>query len=228
MTATEPTNFIAVSDSHILSGFVDPGPGRYLDRRVLADCLRARMAAVQVWVETGERVSQKSLAKHLLKSERWLSIHFKNHLELYALPPPELARRLSSATADVLGWTEIAERTVPVFNALDGNPYGRALFAGLVRLHRAHPDLTDCDAYFDHALQKALSTKRQRHTLAITGLFTDGIIVAFEDWVDDGEPSLRFVAERVANLIQGPVRQAFEALDRVPPRYPGPTQPVEN
>ena len=55
----------------------------------------------------------------------------------------------------------------------------------------------------------SITGKRERNTLAIVGLFTDGFRAALEDWVDCGEPSLTFVAERVEMLLVGPVQRAF-------------------
>ena len=162
---------------------------------------------------TGERLSPRALADCLGVSGRCLSYQFADQSGLYAFPPPELARSLSGATAGATGLDEVDALIVPLFSALESNSHGRALLAGLVRLHRAHPDLCECDGYFAHALRDAIETKVPRHTLAIVGLFTDGIRIAFEDWVDEGEPDLGFVSARVAHLIRGPVRQAFDALN---------------
>lgn len=200
-------------DDVVLSGFVTPnlelGCGA---ARVIAARLRTRMVAVDAWVVTGKRLSHQALAVRMGMSERCLSYRFADQSELYAFPPPELARSLTGATTGVSAWDEVAALIFPVFSALEANSGGRMLMSGLVRLHRAQPDLCESDGYFAHALREAIRTKRPRHTLAIAGLFTDGIRTAFEDWLDDGEPDLQFVAERVAHLILGPVQQAYTAL----------------
>lgn len=41
--------------------------------------------------------------------------------------------------------------------------------------------------------------------------------MAFEDWVDAGEPSLTLVADSVGQLLTGPVRDAYTALLRLQP-----------
>lgn len=202
-------------DRVVVAGFVNPNRELgYGATKIVAGRLRARMVAVDAWVMTGQRLSHQVLANRLEMSGRCLSYQFADHNALYAFPPPELARSLTSTTASVTDWDQVAALTVPVFEALETNPGGRVLMAGLVRLHRAHPDLCDTDGYFAHALRDAIINKRPRHTLAITGLFTDGIRIAFQDWVDNGEPSLEFVAERVTHIIQGPVQQAYNALNQ--------------
>lgn len=201
-------------DRVVVAGFVNPNRELgYGATKIVAGRLRARMVAVDAWVTTGERLSHQALADRLEMSGRCLSYQFADHNELYAFPPPELARSLTSTTATVTNWDQVAALTVCVFEALETNPRGRLLMAGLVRLHRAHPELCNTDGYFAHTLRDAISNKRPRHTLPITGLFTDGIRTAFQDWVDNGEPSLEFVAERVTHLIQGPVQQAYNALN---------------
>lgn len=201
-------------DRVVVAGFVNPNCELgYGATKIVAGRLRARMVAVDAWVTTGERLSHQALADRLGMSGRCLSYQFADHNELYAFPPPELARSLTSTTATVTDWNQVAALTVCVFEALETNPRGRLLMAGLVRLHRAHPELCNTDGYFAHAVRDAISNKRPRHTLPIIGLFTDGIRTAFQDWVDNGEPSLEFVAERVTHLIQGPVQQAYNALN---------------
>ncbi len=131
-----------VADRAVVAGFVNPNLELgYGATKVLAGRLRARMVAVDAWVITGERLCHKVLADRLGISGSGLSYQFTDQNELYAFPPPELARSLSSATAPVTNWDEVAALTVPVFEALESNPQGRVLMAGLVRVHRRHPDL---------------------------------------------------------------------------------------
>ena len=201
-------------DWEVLAGFVSPsGDLEYGEAKLMASRLRARVVAVDAWLVSGNRLTHMGLADRLGMSGRCLSNHFASQSELYAFPPPELARSLGSATAGAIGWDEVAALTVPVFRVLESNTCGRVLMAGLVRLHRSHPDHCEHDGYFAHALRDSMGNKRPRHTMAIVGLFTDGIRTVFEDWVDDGEPNLEFVAARVAHLIQGPVQTAFDALN---------------
>jgi hypothetical protein len=84
--------------------------------------LQARMIAVRVWDENGERSSHKALADNSGVSKRWLSKQFADHHSLYAFPPPELAYSLTGATAGVREWAAVAQRTWPVFAALETNP----------------------------------------------------------------------------------------------------------
>lgn len=200
----------------VLAGFVGPRVTLpHGQRKIAAARLRARMMAVDTWLGSGKRPSSHTLAELLSTSERWLSYQFQNQSALYAFPPPELALSMSAASVGGIEWTEIARLVGPIFVALDTNHQGRMLLSGLVRLHRLHPELTDMDGYFAHALRDAISGKRQRCTLAITGLFTDGFRNALEDWVDLGEPSLLFVSGCVEHLLVGPVQRAFEALSEV-------------
>lgn len=209
-----PVKHCNTSDLALVAGFVDPHRELgYRETEVLARHLRCRMVAVNAWVTTGERLSHKAVADQVGIAERTLSNHFVDLNALYAFPPPELATALTAATATATAWEDVAAATVPVFAALHTNPHGRTLMAGLARLHRTHPELDDTDGYFAHAMRDAISTKRPAHTLAIVGLFTDELRTAFHDWVDHGEPDLKFVAERVTHLIQGPVQHAYNALN---------------
>ncbi len=185
-------------------------------RKLLVTRLHARMAAVDGWRNSGERLTHRVLAERIGMSERWLSYQFPIQSELYAFPPPELALSLSGAAKNVTGWEDVANMVGRVFSAMESNAQGRMLMAGLVRLHRAHPALCEHDGHFAHSLREAIRSKRPRPTLAIAGLFTDGIRTAFEDWVDAGEPDLDFVALRVAELLLGPVQAAFIALSDNP------------
>jgi hypothetical protein len=214
--ATGPDSYYAL-DQAVLAGFVVPGVDLpHGQRKIAAARLRARMIAVDSWLETGERPSNRVLAERLGMSERCLSYQFESQSALYAFPPPELALSMSAACAGITAWSEIARLVGPLFVALDANPQGRMLLSGLVRLHRSHPALADMDGYFAHALRNAISGKCQRCTLSIIGLFTDGFRVVLEDWVDLGEPSLLFVSDCVGRLIVGPVRSAFDALRELP------------
>jgi hypothetical protein len=210
--ATGPDSHDAL-DRAVVAGFVTPGVvlshGR---RKLLVTRLRARMIAVDAWTLSGRRLTQKALAKQLGISDRGLSLHFPVLGAVYAFPPPELALSMCGASVKATAWDDIAASLVPVFQALDGNPHGRSLLSGLVRLHRAHQELADADGYFAHAMRDAISTKRERSTLAICGLFTDGFRTILEDWVDQDEPSLMYVAERVDQLLIGPVQNAYAAF----------------
>lgn len=93
--------------------------------------------------------------------------------------------------------------------------------AGLVRLHKAHPELSDSDAIFSRALREKLRERRSYRTLSIVELFAGGVRLAFQDWVDAGEPDLEFVADRVTAFVNGPVRCAYDALLELP--GPNPT-----
>jgi hypothetical protein len=134
-------------DRALLAGFVAPvvelGFGK---RKIAAARLRARMAAVELWLREGEQPSHTFLAERLQISDRCLSYQFPKQSELYALPQPELATALVEASSLSREWTEIADLIRPVFNALETNQQGRSLMAGLVTIHRAEPDLNDTDA----------------------------------------------------------------------------------
>lgn len=209
---TEPASVDSLERT-LLAGFVNPDVEMpHGERKITVARLRARMAAVDAWVSTGHRISHQALAKRLEMSERYLSYQFPAQSGLYAFPPPELALSMSGASANAIEWTDVAKTVRPVFLAMDTNLQGRGLLSGLVQLHRAHPSLAETDGYFANALRNAITGKRERNTLAIVGLFTDGFRAALEDWVDCGEPSLTFVAERVEMLLVGPVQRAFEIL----------------
>ena len=200
-------------DRALLSGFVVPGIDLpHGERKVAVAHLQARIIAVGTWVATGNRLSHKELADLVGVSGRCLSNYFPIQSALYAFPPPELARSLCGASVDAWAWDEIARLVRPVFSALELNPQARELMSGLVVLHRRHTELTETDGHFSTALRNELETKRDRNTRPITGLFADGMRLAFEDWFDDGEPSLEFVANRVELLLVGPISSAFDAL----------------
>ncbi len=201
-------------DEALLAGFVTPEMHLpYQRRKIAAIRLRARIVAVDAWISTGARLAHRELAQRLEISDRSLSDHFPTQSGLYAFPPPELAISFSAASIAATTWSDIAKLVTPVIEALDSNPQARTLLAGLVVLHRAHDELSDTDNYFAHALRDALQSKRHPSTLAIVGLFTEGLRAAFNDWVDAGEPSFTFVADRVTMLLVGPVQSAFEALE---------------
>ncbi len=109
-------------------------------------------------------------------------------------------------------WSDMALLIRPVFEALETNTAGRSLLAGLVTIHRANPDLGEIDAYFAMALRSLIRDHRHRRTLSIANLFTAGIRMAFEDWVDAGEPNLEYVADRAGRFLVGPINDAYEAL----------------
>ena len=200
-------------DRALLSGFVVPGTDLpHGKRKVAVAHLQARMFAVGAWVATGNRLAHKEVANSVGISERCLLNYFPTQGGLYAFPPPELARSICGASVDAWEWDEIAKLVRPVFLALDDNPQARELMSGLVVLHRRHPELTDTDGHFSNALRNELLAKRERNTLPITGLFTEGLRLAFNDWFDSGEPSLGLVAERVKSLLVGPISRAFDAL----------------
>ena len=205
-------------DRALLAGFVVPGTELpFGQRKIAAGRLRARVAAVEFWVVEGSEPSHQELADRIGMSDRCLSYQFPKQSELYAFPPPELARSLVGASASSRVWSEIALLTRPVFEALETNKAGRSLMAGLVMIHRTNPDLGDTDAYFAMAMRASIRDHRHRRTLSIENLFTAGVRMAFEDWVDAGEPNLDFVADQVARFLVGPVHDAYEALLAQPP-----------
>lgn len=200
-------------DRALLAGFVTPGeelpPGQ---RKVAAQRMRARIAAVDYWKLEGKLPTHKHLAERLDVSESCLSNQFPKKNELYAFPPPELARSFAGASRPSRSWPEIAQLLRPVFDDLETSNLGRLLMAGLVKMHRAEPQLAESDAYFATAMRSAIRYRRPRRTLPIATLFGDGVRLAFEDWVDEGTPHLSFVADRVASLVIGPVQNAYDAL----------------
>lgn len=210
--ASGPDSFEEL-DRALLAGFVVPGTELpFGQRKIAAGRLRARVAAVEFWVAKRSPPSHQELAERIGISDRCLSYQFPKQSELYAFPPPELARSLVGASASSRVWSEIALLTRPVFDALETNRAGRSLMAGLVVIHRANPDLGDTDAYFAMAMRASIRDHRHRRTLSIANLFTAGVRMAFEDWVDAGEPNLEFVADRVGRFLVGPVHEAYEAL----------------
>lgn len=207
-----PDSFDAL-DRALLAGFVVPGTELpFGQRKIAAGRLRARVAAVEFWASEGTQPSHRELAERAGMSDRCLSYQFPKQSELYAFPPPELARSLVGTSASSRVWSGIAVLIRPVFEALETNMQGRSLMAGLVMIHRANPDLGDTDAYFAMAMRASIRDHRHRRTLSIANLFTAGVRLAFEDWVDAGEPNLEFVADRVGRFLVGPVNDAYEAL----------------
>ena len=207
-----PDSFDAL-DRALLAGFIAPGVELpFGELKTAVRRLRSRMAAVELWLATGVQPPHQLVAEHIGVSDRWLSYEFPKQSELYAFPPPELACSLVGASASSREWPEIARLIRPVFQALNTNCHGRSLMSGLVTVHRKNPDLDDTDAYFVLAMRSAIRDHRHRRTLAIANLFTAGIRMAFEDWVDAGEPDLTFVADRVGQFLTGPVQAAYNAL----------------
>ena len=205
-------------DRALLAGFMEPGTELpFGQRKIAAGRLRARVAAVEFWVSEGTQPSHNELAERIGMSDRCLSYQFPKQSELYAFPPPELARSLVGASASSRVWSEISLLIRPVFEALETNKAGRSLMAGLVLIHRANTDLGDTDAYFAIAMRTSIRDHRHRRTLPIANLFTAGVRMAFEDWVDAGEPNLEYVADRVGRFLVGPVHDAYEALLAQPP-----------
>ncbi len=185
-----PDSFGAM-DHAILAGSMVPGVAlAFGQRKIASGRIRARVAAVELWVSEGVQPSHKALAESIGISERCVSYQFPKQSELFAFPPPELARSLVGASASSRVWSDIALLIRPVFHALDTNVEGRLLMAGLVAIHRENPDLDDTDAYFAMAVRAAIRDHHPRRTLSIANLFTGGVRMAFEDWVDAGEPSL--------------------------------------
>lgn len=200
-------------DRAILGGFVNPAVELpFGQRKVLASRLRMRMSAVGRWISDGKPLSGRDLATELKVSDRCISNHFPNRTGLYAFPPPELAVAMVGASAPSRVWSDIALSIRPVFAALDSNVPGRRLLADLVVLHRTHTELVAADGYFSVVMRDGIRDRREVRTLAIVGLYTDGLRLAFEEWFDAGEPSMMFVADRVGSLIVGPVQDAFESL----------------
>lgn len=197
----------------LLAGFFAPGIELpFGQRKIAAGRLRARVAAVELWATEGTQPSHRALAARIGMSDRCLSYQFPKQSELYAFPPPELARSLVLASSSSRVWSDMALLIRPVFEALETNTAGRSLLAGLVTIHRANPDLGEIDAYFAMALRSLIRDHRHRRTLSIANLFTAGIRMAFEDWVDAGEPNLEYVADRAGRFLVGPINDAYEAL----------------
>jgi hypothetical protein len=200
-------------DRALLAGFVTPGEDLPLgQRKIAAGRMRARFAAVDYWKTDGKLPSHKHLAERLGTSERCLSYQFPKQNEIYAFPPPELARSFAGASRSSRAWPDIANLIRPVFDDLETNTLGRTFMAGLVDMHRGEPQLAESDAYFATAMRSAIRYRRPRRTLPIANLFTDGVRLAFEDWVATGTPHLSFVADRLASLLIGPVQNAYDAL----------------
>jgi hypothetical protein len=208
----------AALDLAILAGFVVPGVELPFGQcKIAAGRLRARVAAVDLWVCEGVQPSHKAVALRLGVSDRCLSYQFPRQSELYAFPPPEMARSLTGASVSSLIWFDVAGLVRPVFEALESNADGRSLMAGLVAIHRLSPELDDTDAYFATRMRAAIRDQRPRRALSVANLFTAGVRMIFEDWVDAGEPNLEFVADRVARFLIGPVSESYEALLAEPP-----------
>jgi hypothetical protein len=202
-------------DDALLFGFLSPfdalTPGR---RRTLASRMRARVYAVDAWVAAGAPPTRKSIASAVDMSDRWLSTQFPRKTDLYAFPPPELARScaVSSAQSKTRSWDDIANCIRPVFVILQENNDGRRLMAGLVQLYEQHTDLNETNSAFATELRKGITWRRPRKTLSIADLFAGGLRLAFEDWVEAGQPDTTFVADRVEALVVGPIAQAYGAL----------------
>lgn len=207
-----PDSFDAL-DRALLAGFVVPGNELSFGKlKIAAGRMRARVGAVELWLSKAAQPSHKELAKYIDISDRCLSYQFPKQSELYAFPPPELARSLAGASVSSLVWSEIGVLVRPVFEALETNIAGRSLMAGLVIIHRANPALDNTDAYFTVAMSASIRDHRPRRTSSIADLFTGGVRMAFEDWVDAGQPNLEYVADRVDRFLAGPVNDAYESL----------------
>lgn len=206
-------------DSAILLGFVvDEKSLSPAKRKTAAARLRASAYAVDRWMSDGTQSSHADIASAVEMSGRWLSSQFPRKNELYAFPPAEMARScaLLSGASSSHEWDDIAQLVRPAFTLLQANPTGKELMAGLVRLHRVYPELGEADAVFSLTLREELRERRSDRTLSIVELFACGVRLAFQDWVDAGEPDLEFVADRVTAFVNGPVRRAYDALLELP------------
>lgn len=206
-------------DSEILLGFVvDEKSLSPAKRKTAAARLRASACAVDRWMCDGTQTSHADIASAVGMSGRWLSTQFPRKNDLYAFPPAEMARSCAflSGVSQSHEWDDIAQLVRPAFVLLQKNAKGKTLMAGLVRLHRAHPELGEADAVFSLALREELRERRRERTLSIVELFACGVRLAFQDWVDAGEPDLEFVADRVTAFVNGPVRCAYDALLELP------------
>ena len=199
-----PESHCALSEA-LLNGFVVPGTiVPFGHAKVIAGILWARLAAVEAALEKGPSASSMhDLATRLQMSYGWLQSHFSVKTALYAFPPPELAESLGGAGGAATSWAEVGPLVRPVFLAFDANPEGRSLLSGLVTLHRANHDLAACDGYFAAALHEQVRGHVSPRALSMVGFFTDGLRTAFGEWVDAGQPSLGFVADRVDRLLAG-------------------------
>jgi hypothetical protein len=209
-------------DSAILVGFVvNDNDLSSAKRKTAAARLRACAYAVDRWLLDGVQPLHGDIASAVGMSDRWLSIQFPRKNELYAFPPAEMARScaLLSGASVSHEWDDIAQLVRPAFTLLQASPVGMRLMAGLVLLHRSHPELDEADAAFSLAMREELRERRSVRTLSIVELFAGGVRLAFQDWVDAGQPDLVFVADRVTAFINGPVRCAYDALLDLP----GPT-----
>jgi hypothetical protein len=206
-------------DSLILVGIVADGKSLTpAKRKTAAARIRARSYAVDCWMRNGVEPSHRDIAAAAQVSDRWLSNQFPRKNELYAFPPAEMARSCAflSGASTSRAWDDIAELVRPAFSLLQTNQTVKKLMADLVRLHRIHPELGDADATFALAMREELKDRRSSRTLSIAELFACGVRLAFQDWVDAGEPNLAFVADRVAEFVNGPVRCAYDALLELP------------
>ena len=206
-------------DSAILLGFVvDEESLSSAKRKTAAARLRASAYAVDRWLSDGIQPLHADVASAVGMSGRWLSKQFPRKNELYAFPPAEIARScaLLSGASNSHEWDDISQLVRPAFTLLQTNAIGKKMMAGLVRLHRAHPELGEADSVFSLALREELRERRSNRTLSIVELFACGVRLAFQDWVDAGEPDLEFVADRVTAFVNGPVRCAYDALLELP------------
>ena len=169
---------------------------RSSDVRMVPAELKAKAA-----LEEGLSATMHDLALHIGLSDRWLQNHFPIKTALYAFPPPELAESMGRSGRTARSWSEVGPLVRPVFVALDANLEARSLLSALVRLHRKHHQLEACDGYFAAALREQVRGHVSPHAVSLIGFFTDGLRAAFGDWVDTGQPSLTFVADKVDQLL---------------------------
>ncbi len=196
-----------------LNGFVVPGTiVPFGQAKVVVGVLRARLAAVEAALEEGLSVPMHDLAARLHMSYGWLHFHFPVKTALYAFPPPELAESLGGAGAAATSWADVGPLVRPVVLALDANPEGRSLLSGLVMLHRANPTLAASDGYFASALHEQVRGHVSPRALSLVGFFTDGLRNAIGEWVDAGQPSLEFVADRVDRLLTAASNLQLDAV----------------
>lgn len=118
-------------------------------------------------------------------SERTVRNYFPRWEGLYAFPPPEMAVAIVAATTGIDRYCDVPDALIPLFEALDANPFARAFLTALVNIRAAHPELRKTDNYFAVTMREQLAERDgelQPHHAILTAHFTEVLRVALRDW----------------------------------------------
>jgi AcrR family transcriptional regulator len=130
--------------------------------------------------------NQGNVAAEAGVTTRTMRNYFPRWEAVYAFPPPEMAEAIVAMTTGVARMAAIPTAVRPLFDALDANAEGRVLLTNLVRLRVAHPELRQCDNYFEIEMRTRLAERdgplEDRHAV-LTATFAEALRVALRAWV---------------------------------------------